>query len=57
MIEVKRDNGKWQVVAGSKYARRIDPGTAMDITGPAAGHDRLKTKDDPTGSPRARHDQ
>ncbi len=27
VIEIKRDNGKWQVVAGSKYARRIDPDT------------------------------
>ena len=49
VLEIKRDNGKWGVVAGSKYARRIDVDTAMEITGPAAGHDRLKTKADPTG--------
>ena len=49
VIEIRRDNGKWQVVAGSKYARRIDSDTAMDVTGPAAGHDRLKTKADPSG--------
>jgi len=42
-------NGKWQVVPDSKYARRIDADTPMDITGPAAGHDRLKTKADATG--------
>ena len=49
VIEVKRDNGKWQVVADSKYARRIDTDTPMDMTGPAAGHDRMKTAADPTG--------
>jgi hypothetical protein len=49
VIEVKRDNGKWSVVPNSKYARRIDTSTPMDITGPAAGHARLQTKADPTG--------
>ncbi|MPZ58985.1 MAG: DUF839 domain-containing protein [Rhizobiales bacterium] len=49
VIEVKRENGQWRVVAGSKYARRIDADTPMDITGPAAGHDRMRTGADPTG--------
>jgi uncharacterized protein len=49
VIEVKRENGKWQVVAGSKYARRIDANTPMEITGPAAGHPRLQTPPDPAG--------
>jgi uncharacterized protein len=49
VIEIKRENGKWGVVADSKYARRIDADTAMEITGPAAGHDRLKTSADPNG--------
>jgi uncharacterized protein len=49
VLEVKREGGKWQVVASSKYARRIDTDTAMEITGPAAGHDRLRTKADPSG--------
>jgi uncharacterized protein len=49
VIEVKRENGKWQVVANSKYARRIDASTPMDITGPAAGHPRMQTPDDPAG--------
>ena len=38
VIEVRRENGKWQVVANSKYGRRIDAKTPMEITGPAAGH-------------------
>jgi uncharacterized protein len=49
VIEVRRENGRWGVVAGSKFARRIDADTAMEITGPAAGHDRMKTTADPTG--------
>jgi secreted PhoX family phosphatase len=49
VIEVRRDNSKWHVVETSKYARRIDATTPMEITGPAAGHPRLKTSSDPTG--------
>jgi secreted PhoX family phosphatase len=49
VIEIIRDNGKWRVVPDSKYARRIHADTPIDITGPVAGHDRLKTKGDPTG--------
>ena len=50
VIEVARENGKWNVVAGSRFARRITAlETEIEISGPAAGHDRLKTKADPTG--------
>jgi secreted PhoX family phosphatase len=49
VLEIRRENGKWQVVPDSKYARRIDADTPMEITGPAAGHDRLKTSADSTG--------
>ena len=49
VVEVRRVDGKWQVVGGSKYARRIDADTPMDIAGPAAGHPRLQTSADPTG--------
>ncbi|UEM22999.1 PhoX family phosphatase [Skermanella mucosa] len=51
IIEVKKTDGKWAVVADSKYNRRITASdTVMRITGPAAGHDRMKTKADPTGT-------
>ena len=50
VLEVKKNNGKWAVVAGSKFARRITADTEMRISGPAAGHDRMKTKADPTGT-------
>ena len=49
VIEVRREGGKWSVVPNSKYARRIDATTPTDITGPAAGHARMQTRDDPTG--------
>jgi len=50
VLEIRREGGKWQVVAGSKYARRITAETEIAISGPAAGHDRMKTSADPTGT-------
>lgn len=50
VLEIRRDAGRWQVVPGSRYARRITADTPMQITGPAAGHARLKTAADPTGT-------
>jgi secreted PhoX family phosphatase len=49
VIEVRKHGGNWRVVEGSKYARRITLDTEMRISGPAAGHARLKTGYDPTG--------
>lgn len=51
VLEIARGaDGKWSLVANSRYLRRITGETEMQITGPAAGHDRLKTKADPTGT-------
>lgn len=50
VIEIKRIDGKWSVVPNSRYARRITAETDMRISGPAAGHDKLKTAADPTGT-------
>ena len=51
VIEVARDaNGKWAPVLDSKYNRRISAlQTAMTLDGPAAGDDRMKTAEDPSG--------
>lgn len=49
VIEVKRVDGRWQVVPGSRYARRITATTPMVLAGPAAGSERLRTKADPEG--------
>lgn len=51
VVEIKRDrSGQWEYVQGSPFNRRISPlDTVMVVSGPAAGHDRLKTSDDPTG--------
>jgi uncharacterized protein len=50
IIEVRKENGVWTVVPDSRYARRITLDTEMEIAGPAAGHDRMKTGYDPSGT-------
>jgi secreted PhoX family phosphatase len=49
VVEIQRRGGRWEVVRESKYNRRITAGTPMEITGPAAGHDRMKTTADLSG--------
>ena len=51
VAEIARgEDGAWGIVQDSPYNRRITPDVDMDITGPAAGHDHLKTSADPTGT-------
>ncbi|PSL19447.1 PhoX family protein [Shimia abyssi] len=50
VMEVAQVNGAWAVVKNSPYNRRITPQTDMALTGPAAGHDLIKTDADPTGT-------
>ena len=49
VMEVSKGAEGWQVVKDSPYTRRITQLTPMRISGPAAGHDLLKTKADPSG--------
>ncbi len=50
IVEVKKEGGVWSSVDGSKYNRRLTLNTEMKIVGPAAGHDRLKTSADASGT-------
>ena len=53
VVEIRRDSagGAWSTVKDSPYNRRITMLTSeCRIAGPAAGHPRLKTAADPTGT-------
>ena len=49
VIEIEQDDGEWEVVRPSKYARRITADTPIRISGPAAGHAMMQTSADPLG--------
>lgn len=50
IVEIRKQDGVWQVVERSRFGRRLTATTEMRIAGPAAGHERLRTKADPTGT-------
>jgi len=50
IAEIAQEGGKWSIVKGSDLNRRITPSTLMEIAGPAAGHDLMKTTVDPNGT-------
>lgn len=49
VIEVRKEGGRWRVAEASAFARRITAATEMRLSGPAAGHPRLRTAADPSG--------
>jgi len=52
VVEVVRENGQWRYVRDSPYNRRVtmaEGHTPMELTGPAAGHARMRTGADPEG--------
>jgi len=50
VVEIRKANGRWEVVKDSPLNRRITAETEMEITGPAAGHELMKTSADATGA-------
>ncbi len=50
VVEIKRkSDGSWEYVRNSPYNRRITGSTPIEITGPARGHNLMKTSYDPEG--------
>lgn len=50
IVEIRKVDGKWRPVLDGAMNRRITAKTEMQLTGPAAGHDRLKTSADASGT-------
>ena len=50
IVEVALQDGQWQVIRNSRFNRRITAlDTEMEVTGPAAGHPRMRTSADGKG--------
>ena len=50
VVEIRRQGPAWAVVSDSPYNRRINArSTRMAIGGPARGHPRMRTSEDPAG--------
>lgn len=51
IVEVEKDaSGQWSHVANSPYNRRLTSATVMDLAGPVAGSDYVKTQFSPDGT-------
>jgi hypothetical protein len=50
IVEIAQKDRGWSVVKDSPYNRRITADTPMEITGPARGHDLVRTARDPSGT-------
>jgi secreted PhoX family phosphatase len=49
VVEIRREGAQWRVIKDSEYNRRITADTPIEIAGPAAGHDRMRTSADREG--------
>lgn len=49
VAEVSRASGTWRTVLDSPFNRRVTATTPIRISGPAAGHPKMRTSADPTG--------
>ncbi|APX90238.1 transcriptional initiation protein Tat [Brevirhabdus pacifica] len=50
VMEIRAGDEGWSVIQDSPLNRRITPMTDMTLTGPAAGHELLRTAADPEGT-------
>ena len=50
IVEISERDGRWSIVMDSPFNRRITADTPMEITGPARGHELLRTAADPSGA-------
>ncbi len=51
VLEVRRVADRWTLVPDSRLNRRVTArSTAMRVAGPAAGHERMRTQADPSGT-------
>ncbi|TCD14241.1 PhoX family protein [Oricola cellulosilytica] len=50
VIEIRKVDGKWEPVLDGAMNRRISANTEMTLSGPVAGHERVKTNADPDGT-------
>ena len=50
VIEIQRKGDGWQFMQNSPYNRRVHGNTPIRVSGPAAGHDWLKTQADSSGT-------
>jgi len=51
VVEIRRDvDGSWTYVRRSRWNRRVTGETVCLLTGPAAGHEWMRTREDPTGT-------
>jgi secreted PhoX family phosphatase len=50
VLEIELVGETWRPRIGSRYTRRVTGRTLVDISGPARGHELLRTKADPSGT-------
>lgn len=50
IVEIQKQAGLWNIKLDSKFNRRITPLISMKFSGPARGHERVKTKYSPKGN-------